>query len=209
MSNILIVPVMLESDMIQNQDEDMKHPSTLEADFYPLMINQLTNIFTKSAIVTTISLQDALVIDQYSAVNSNLLNKTRNQWNSENVLKWISMNALQHTNNDTKILAMCDFDAYSNDLNFVFGEAQLGGRVGAIYLPRLSQEFYGHIADTGLLQKRVVKEMVHESGHLFGLSHCEKRNCVMYFSNSLKDTDFKDNDFCDRCEYFLTADNML
>ena len=206
MSEILIVPVILESDIVQNQDENMKRPSTLGADFYLLMINQLENIFMKNAVVTTISLYDALVIDQSSAVNSNLLNKTRNQWNSEKVLKWISMKVLQ--NNDTKILAICDFDAYSNGLNFVFGEAQMGGRVGAIYLPRLRQEFYGHVSDSGLLQQRAVKEMVHELGHLFGLSHCEKRNCVMHFSNSLKDTDFKDHDFCDQCKYSLTSDNM-
>lgn len=27
---------------------------------------------------------------------------------------------------------------------------------------------------------------------MFGLSHCQTRSCVMYFSNSLRDTDFKD-----------------
>ena len=32
--------------------------------------------------------------------------------------------------------------AYSGNLNFVFGEASLGGRVAAIYLPRLRPEFY-------------------------------------------------------------------
>ena len=34
------------------------------------------------------------------------------------------------------------------------------------------------------------KEVVHELGHLFKLSHCDKRYCVMHFSNSLKDTAF-------------------
>jgi archaemetzincin len=73
------------------------------------------------------------------------------------------------------------------------------GRVGAIYLSRLRQEFYGHISNICLFQQRIIKETVHELGHLFRLSHCEKRNCVMHFSNSLKDTDFKDYNFCDRC----------
>ncbi|MGA9153980.1 MAG: hypothetical protein WBZ36_25655, partial [Candidatus Nitrosopolaris sp.] len=40
-------------------------------------------------------------------------------------------------------LAICDFDAYSSGLNFVFGQAQIDGRVSAIYLTRLRQEFYG------------------------------------------------------------------
>ena len=41
-----------------------------------------------------------------------------------------------------KILSICDKDAYSDNLNFVFGEANLGGQVAAIYLPRLRPEFY-------------------------------------------------------------------
>ena len=130
-----------------------------------------------------------------------LFSKSRNQWNSRYILEWISRKAL--SNSDTKILAVCDFDAYSNGLNFVFGEAQIGGRIAAIYLPRLRQEFYGHISDLGLFQQRITKETVHELGHLFRLSHCKRRNCVMHFSNSLKDTDFKGYNFCDRCTAIL------
>ena len=36
-----------------------------------------------------------------------------------------------------KLLAICNFDAYSSGLNFVFGQAQIDGRVSVIYLPRL------------------------------------------------------------------------
>lgn len=40
---------------------------------------------------------------------------------------------LGHNNPDsnTKVLALCDFDAYSDELNFVFGEAHFGGKVGS------------------------------------------------------------------------------
>ena len=48
-------------------------------------------------------------------------------------------------------LAICDFDAYSGELNFVLGEAHLGGRVAAIYLPRLRQDFYVKKSDTNKL----------------------------------------------------------
>lgn len=41
-----------------------------------------------------------------------------------------------------KILSICDKDAYSDNLNFVFGEANLGGQVAALYLSRLRPEFY-------------------------------------------------------------------
>jgi archaemetzincin len=95
-----------------------------------------------------------------------------------------------------KLLAICDFDAY---LNFVFGQAQIDGRVSAIYLPRLRQEFYGLNTDKSLFYQRIIKEAVHELGHAFGLKHCNNRKYVMHFSNSLPDTDIKQNGFCDIC----------
>jgi predicted Zn-dependent protease len=66
---------------------------------------------------------------------------------SLDILGGISITAgLQDRNKpDTgnKLLAICDFDANSSGLNFIFGQAQIDGRVSAIYLPRLRQEFYG------------------------------------------------------------------
>lgn len=194
MPQILIIPVILESDKRYGLKEQLKYAG-IPADFYPRLIKQLLNIFRR--IVTTINLYDALMLDRGSTVNSRLFNKSRNQWNSKYILEWISRKA--SPDSDTKILAMCDFDAYSNSLNFVFGEAQMGGRIAAIYLSRLRQEFYDHISDLDLFQQRITKEVVHELGHLFRLSHCERRNCVMHFSNSMKDTDFKGYKLCDRC----------
>ena len=53
---------------------------------------------------------------------------------------------------------------------------------------------YGYVKErTGKSQiyfSKDTKEVVHELGHLFKLSHCDKRYCVMHFSNSLKDTAF-------------------
>jgi archaemetzincin len=199
MPQILIIPVILEFYKLYNQNEQERYHSTMEADIYPGLINKLVDIFT--GILTTINLCDTLILDHDSIVNSHLFDKSINRWNSDNILKWIFRRALP--NSDTKILAICDFDAFSNSLNFVFGEAQMGGRVGAVYLPRLRQEFYGHIYDSDLFLQRITKETVHELGHLLRLTHCERRNCVMHFSNSLKDTDFKDYNFCDRCSSML------
>jgi predicted Zn-dependent protease len=104
-------------------------------------------------------------------------------------------------NNDVKLLALCNFDAYSNGLNFVFGQAHMNGKVAAIYLPRLRQEFYGAEKNEQLFLQRVVKEAVHELGHAFGLSHCPIHRCVMHFSNSISDTDAKAKDFCQKCRF--------
>ena len=64
----------------------------------------------------------------------------RKQWISDKILDWLLRN--HNPDSDTKVLAICNFDAYSGDLNFVLGEAHLGGRVAAIYIPRLRQELY-------------------------------------------------------------------
>ena len=126
----------------------------------------------------------------------------RKQWISDKILDWLLRN--HNPDSDTKVLAICNFDAYSGDLNFVLGEAHLGGRVAAIYIPRLRQELYVKKSDANkLVEQRVIKEAVHELGHAFGLTHCEKSRCVMHFSNSLQDTDFKHYIFCERCNKIL------
>jgi archaemetzincin len=131
-----------------------------------------------------------------------LYDERRKQWISNKILEWLLQN--HNPDNNTKILAICDFDAYSGRLNFVLGEAHLGGKVAAIYLPRLRQEFYFNKSDIGsIFEQRVIKESVHELGHAFGLTHCEKSRCVMHFSNSLRDTDFKDYRFCEGCNIKL------
>jgi archaemetzincin len=133
---------------------------------------------------------------------AHLYNKHRKQWISDKILDWLLQN--YDPDGNTKVLAVCNFDAYSGDLNFVLGEAHLGGRVAAIYLPRLRQELYVKKSDTSkLFEQRVIKEAVHELGHAFGLTHCEKSRCVMHFSNSLQDTDFKHYMFCERCNKIL------
>jgi archaemetzincin len=131
-----------------------------------------------------------------------LYDTRRKQWISDKILDWLLQN--YNPDSDTKVLAICNFDAYSGDLNFVLGEAHLGGRVAAIYIPRLRQELYVKKLDTNkLVEQRVIKEAVHELGHAFGLTHCEKSRCVMHFSNSLQDTDFKHYIFCERCNKIL------
>lgn len=107
---------------------------------------------------------------------------------------------------DGMVLGVIDVDLYVPGLNFVFGEADPVNGIAIISITRLKQEFYGEGRDHNLFLRRVVKEAVHEIGHLYGLSHCPDSSCVMYFSNSIKDTDEKGAEFCEVCrrgEYFL------
>jgi archaemetzincin len=134
-----------------------------------------------------------------------LFDKQRNQWKSSDMLQWLSdkykeFHSKERRTTTIKILAICDFDAYSDKLNFVFGEAHLDGRICAIYLARLRQEFYRLKPDKSLFYQRLVKEAIHELGHAFGLSHCKNIKCVMHFSNSLPDTDMKTSHLCHACK---------
>jgi archaemetzincin len=131
--------------------------------------------------------------------------KNRRQWKSDEILDWLLYKNKNKNKPDrsTIMLAICDFDAYSDGLNFVFGQAHIVGRVSAIYLPRLRQEFYGLKTNNSLFHQRITKEAVHELGHARGLIHCNKSTCVMYFSNSLSDTDIKEDNFCDNCRTLL------
>ena len=74
-----------------------------------------------------------------------LFDNQRNQWKSNDILQWLSdkYNKPSSKSRTTKILALCDFDAYSGTLNFVFGQTHLDGSISVIYLARLRQEFYG------------------------------------------------------------------
>lgn len=103
----------------------------------------------------------------------------------------------------SRLLGITDVDLYAPGLNFVFGQALMGGRDCVISLARLHPFFYGLPHNAALFRERVVKEAVHELGHTFGLEHCADPVCVMRFSNSLADTDRKGSGFCPRCRVTL------
>jgi archaemetzincin len=102
-----------------------------------------------------------------------------------------------------KVLGVVDQDLYVPELNFVFGEA--GRKAAVISLTRLRQEFYNLPQDQSLFYKRVLTEAVHELGHTYGLGHCSNPHCVMFFSNTLMDTDRKGSDFCPECKGKLST----
>jgi len=98
-----------------------------------------------------------------------------------------------------KALAIVDADLYAPNLSFVFGEAEVDGKCAVISLFRLYPEFYGFPSDPAVFYKRALKEAVHELGHTFGLGHCKCPDCIMFFSNSITDTDNKSEEFCPVC----------
>lgn len=98
-----------------------------------------------------------------------------------------------------KILAVTQRDLYSPIFSYLYGEAQLNGTAALMSLYRLRPEFYRLPSDRDLFLSRCEKQAIHEIGHTFGLVHCKDKNCVMYPSSSINDTDVKSNSLCPVC----------
>lgn len=126
-----------------------------------------------------------------------MFNRDRDQYNASLILDLLKTYEMPER---SKVLGIADVDMYVPELNYVFGLADMGGRGTVISLVRLRQEYYGLPPDEQLFLERVVKEATHELGHAFGLEHCTNNKCVMHFSNSLQDTDIKQNIFCQNCK---------
>ncbi len=102
-----------------------------------------------------------------------------------------------------KVLGVVDVDLYSPEFDFVFGEAEISSGVAMLSLYRLRPERYGLLPNAKTVEERVVKEAVHELGHLYGLGHCTNTKCAMHFSTSLVDVDRKGKAFCSKCQKWL------
>jgi archaemetzincin len=124
-------------------------------------------------------------------------NPERRQYLASNLLA--SLNA-SPKEKDEKTIGIVDVDLYASRLNFVFGEADISSGTAIVSLCRLRQEYYGLASDKTLFLERATKEIIHELGHTFGLNHCPNARCVMHFSNSLADTDYKEVNFCNKCQ---------
>jgi len=119
----------------------------------------------------------------------------RFQYNSDLILTHLQ--STLRIPNDHKVLAIADADAFVDGLNFVFGEAEYGGKIAVIYLSRLKHK------RKEVYMTRAVKEALHELGHTFMLRHCRNKRCVMSFSNSIRDVDTKGDKFCGKCAMHL------
>ena len=95
----------------------------------------------------------------------------------------------------TRLLGVVSQDLHAHGLNFVFGEADAAHGVAVFSLARLRENTSSRAADERF-RRRVATEAIHELAHTYGLGHCTDQRCVMWFSNTLSETDRKGTKFC-------------
>jgi len=137
----------------------------------------------------------SLLLRQVMPLPDEAYNASREQYNSSILLSKL----MPFKFGIDRLLGITEADLHVPSMNFVFGEAHPLWGVAVISLHRLRPEFYGQTSDNTLFLERCAKEAIHEVGHILGLSHCDDPQCVMFFSNSIKDTDRKGLSFCKRC----------
>jgi archaemetzincin len=137
------------------------------------------------------SLKENLNIDTRDAGTFNIprasYNQLRKQYNPEYIIQEIS--TLPAVDAEYR-LGVVDVDLYARGLNFIFGLANPVRRIALVSTYRLAGNDF---------EERIAKEVVHETGHILGLDHCVDPDCVMYFSNTIEDTDRKGKNLCNIC----------
>ncbi len=129
------------------------------------------------------------VFSEYNKINVEFAyNLSRKQYDALKIL----FNHRYPVSKNILTLLVIDKDIYVSPLNFCFGLAI--DKIAIISTFRLISQ------DREIFLSRCKKEAIHEIGHMLGLSHCKNYTCVMFFSNSIADTDRKSYRMCDVCK---------
>jgi archaemetzincin len=143
------------------------------------------------------SLQSTVRLDESNRIDpAPTFDVARSQYNSTALIATLLE---RFGGTDDKILGVTALDLFVPVLTFVFGEAQLKGKVAVVSTRRLDDVFYGLPPNRDLFESRLLRESVHELGHTFGLIHCPDYQCVMHSSTSVEEIDLKGSDLCSEC----------
>ncbi len=105
-----------------------------------------------------------------------------------------------------KVIGVFNEDLFIPTFAYVFGEARQGGKHALVSLFRLAPEKKERNPTSAILCERAAKVALHELGHLYNLTHCEEKKCLMHYSGGLADLDSIPFYFCRYCStYFKDA----
>lgn len=97
------------------------------------------------------------------------------------------------------LVGVTDLDLGHPIFTFFFGRARLHGTAALVSLARLAPAFYGLPDDPRVTIRRAAREVIHELGHVAGLKHCDRYDCIMHFANDVGAIDLRGAGFCDAC----------
>jgi archaemetzincin len=133
---------------------------------------------------------------QGAKIPQEAFNQQRGQFYSTVILSKLE---LMKSAPEEKMLGVVDEDLYVPTRNFVIGEADAVGKCAVISLFRLKRENYEMLDEEKILFSRLLKEAVHQLGHLWGFDDCRNPKCIMYLTDNMTEVDRKGIKFCDSC----------
>lgn len=134
------------------------------------------------------------IVRVYAKINppKTALNVYRKQYNAD-----VIIDTLRKL--DGKIIAITDMDIYTDKLTYVFSISEYEGPA-LVSIYRLNPKFYQEKPNFDLLIDRLVKEVLYVIGKMEGLKDCPNIKCLMHKTNSARDLDYKEKDFCKDCK---------
>lgn len=128
------------------------------------------------------------------------LNQQRLQFDAGAILARLEESSYEGVD---KVVGLLAEDLFLPIFTHVFGEARQGGRAALVSLFRLGLEAVDGKSPAPIVLERSAKIALHEICHLYNLTHCENRRCLMCFSGDLDELDKLSFDLCRYCRQFF------